>query len=166
MEPRETGPDEVTYVSKRRQIQVCLAIVGLYVATFSAVLEPDYVTHVRPKPSAYLWQVVPFALLTMVMAVRAFRARIVTTPSALHVYRVTSHEELAWADVRGFEVHRSPSGHFASVVARHATGRLTRVALFRVRRKDGGTSPEAKALADALGADRTDRIGRSAGVAA
>ena len=158
MEPRQTGPDELTYASRRRQLQVCLAVIGLYLVTFSVVFEPDYLTHTRPKPSAYLWQVVPFAVLTMIMAARAFRARIVTTPAALHLYRVTSHEELAWADVRGFEVHRSPSGRFASVVARLATGRTVRVALFRRDRKTG-TSAEARRLADVLIEDRAERLG-------
>lgn len=157
MEPHASGPDETTYASRRRQLQMGLVVIGLYLLTFSVVLEPDYVTHTRPKPSAYLWQVVPFAILTAFMAVRAYRSRVVTTPSAIHVHRATSHEELAWADVRGFEVHRTPSGRFNSVVARTAAGRTVRIALFRAA-KGGGRAPEAVEFAAQLESDRAARI--------
>ena len=159
MEPQQTGPDEITYVSRRRQVETGLFIVGLYLATFSVVLEPDYVTHTRPSPSAYLWQVIPFAGLTVYMAIRALKSRIVTTPRALHLHRVTLHEELAWADVRGFEVHRSASRYFASVVARLASGRTVRVALFRVRGgKEADVPAEAQRLANLLSDDRAARL--------
>jgi hypothetical protein len=134
-------------------------VVGSFVATFGVVFEPDPVTHTLAKPSQYLWELVPVAVLTLVLALRCFKARIVTTAATVEVYRVTSHEILPWSDVRGFEVHRSPSGRLAPLVARLESGRTVRMALFRVDRHTGRSS-EAERLAEQLRADRQIRLTR------
>jgi hypothetical protein len=161
VEPHQTGPDETTYASRRRQLLICLAVLAFFFSTFGMVFEPDPVTHTLAKPSQYLWELVPFAVLTLVMAARCFRARLVTTAASLQVWRVTSHEILPWSDVRGFEVHRSPSGRLAPLVARLASGRTVRLALFRVDRHTGHSS-EAEQLAEQLRADRQARLDRLA----
>jgi hypothetical protein len=160
VEPRQTGPGETTYASRRRQVLICVAVLASFFATFGMVFEPDPVTHTKALPSQYLWELVPFAVLTLVMAARCFRARLVTTPNGLHIYRVTSDEELPWSDIRGFEVHRSPSGRLSPVVARVASGRTVRLALFRTDRETG-TAPDAEQLAERLRADRAARLARA-----
>jgi hypothetical protein len=159
VEPHQTGPNETTYASRRRQWLIALSVIGSFIATFGMVFEPDPVTHTLAKPSQYLWELVPVAVLTIVMAARCFRARVVTTATSLEVFRVTSQDVLPWSDVRGFEVHRTPSGRLAPVVARVASGRTVRLALFRVDRHTGG-SPEAEQLAEQLRADRQTRLTR------
>src|SRR5207237_9905099 len=87
--PAATGERE--YRSRRRQLLLAASLVAAYVATFSVVLEPDPVSHVKPVPSKYLWQAIPFAILTAVLIWRAFRARTVSPPDGLHGHRVLSH---------------------------------------------------------------------------
>src|SRR2546423_1684953 len=106
------------YRSRPRQLLIAASILGLYIATFSIVLEPDPVTHTKVPAATYMWQVIPFALLTLVLGWRAFRVRLVSTPEGLGVQRVVSREFLPWSTIRDFEVHESPSGRIVTVVAR------------------------------------------------
>jgi hypothetical protein len=152
--------DRRTYRSRRRQALISASIVALYAATFSIIFEPDPVTHLKPLPGDYLWQVVPFGIFTAVLAIRAFQVRLVTTPIGLTAYRVVGHESMPWAVVEGFERHTSPTGRTVAVVMRHSNGRSLRLMSFWLRKEDGGRSPRAEALLAELEADRTARVER------
>src|SRR3954454_24477614 len=127
--------DERVYRSKQRQLLIAASIVALYVATFSVVLEPDPVSHTKVDPSKYLWQVIPFALLTIFLGWRAMQVRLVSTTDGLAVHRVASREFLPWSTITGFEIHESPTGWMASVVARRTNGRTVRLANHWVGRR-------------------------------
>ena len=46
-------------------------MIALFVLLWSQTQQPDYETHVKPAFSRYVWELAPFLLLTVVMAVRA-----------------------------------------------------------------------------------------------
>src|SRR5262249_18533164 len=108
----------VVYKSRRRQGLIVAGIVGLVLLPWSQSQQPDYETHIKPTFSKYVWELAPFLLLTIVMAVRAFRVRLVTTPEGIHVYRVLAHSFIPWTEVAGVEVHPSPTGKLAEVKLR------------------------------------------------
>ena len=149
------------YRSRQRQLLLAASIVALYIATFSVVLEPDPVSHTMIHFGTYVWQLVPFAILTAFFGWRAFKVRVVTTPDGLGIQRVASREFLPWSTVRGFEVHPTPSGRLVTVVVRRTNGRIVKLKTFWVR-SDG--MAEAEAMRVALETDRAARIG--AGTAA
>jgi hypothetical protein len=146
---------EREYRSRQRQLLIAASIVALYVATFSVILEPDPVTHTKVHAGTYIWQVVPFALLTAFFGWRAFKVRLVTAPGGIKVYRVASREYLPWSTIRGFEIHDSTSGRIVAVVARRTNGRTVRLKSFWVGK--AGHSDEAGALKAALEADQAAR---------
>ena len=148
------------YRNRRRQVGLAAAVLGLFLVSVSVLAEPDPVTHTRARPEDYLWEVVPIAVLVLVLAGRALRTRIETNGQGLRVVRVTSSERVPWARVRGFEIHRTPTGRVATVVARLQDERLLRLWSFPVRR---GTNPEAGELAATLEAERNGRIGTGTG---
>jgi hypothetical protein len=158
MLPHANDDGTTVYRSGRRRALVAGSVVVAFLALFSITQEADPTTHVRPRPSEYLWQIVPFALLTLALAARALRTRLVATDNGLHVYRVTSHEFVPWQSVRAFEVHPSPTGRLTRVVARLEGDRLFRLGVFLVRRRDGGRSPGADRLAAALRGEMEERL--------
>ena len=151
---------EREYRSRQRQLLIAASILGLYIATFSVVLEPDPATGIKVPASTYIWQLIPFALLTVFFGWRALQVRLVTTPDGIKVYRVVSREFLPWSTIRGFEVHESPSGRVVSVVARRTDRRTVRLKNFYAGKT--GRTDEADALRAELEADRTDRTARTA----
>src|SRR5436190_16516582 len=144
-------PDEtagaVVYRSRRRQWLIAAGMLGLFVLLWSQTQQPDYETHVKPAFSRYIWELAPFLLLTVVMAVRAFRVRVVTTDEGVHLYRVLAHRFVPWSEVVGVEVHPTPSGKLAAVKLRLESKLTVTVSTFLLRRRDGGRSPDAVALA-------------------
>jgi len=160
--PEVEEQDPVVYRSRRRQVLIMSSMVALFVLLWAQTQQPDYETHVKPAFSNYIWELAPFLLVTVIMAVRAFRVRIVTTDRALHVYRVLSHERLAWGEITGFEVHPSPSGRILVVKARLADRRTVKLSSFWNRRRGGET---AAAAAEALASElRRDRRARAEGL--
>jgi hypothetical protein len=153
--------DERIYRSKQRQLLIAASILAAYIATFSVVLEPDPVSHTKVDPSKYLWQVIPFAFLTMFLGWRAMRVRLVSTADGLAVHRVASREFLPWSTITGFEIHESSTGWMASVVARRINGRTVRLANYWVgrRRASSGDPPAAVALRIELADDLATRLG-------
>ena len=67
--------DAVVYRSRRRQLLIVAGMVALFVLLWAQTQQPDYETHVKPQFSKYVWELAPFLLLTVVMAIRAFRVR-------------------------------------------------------------------------------------------
>jgi hypothetical protein len=155
--PELDEQDPVVYRSRRRQLLIMGGMVALFVLLWAQTQQPDYETHVKPAFGRYVWELAPFLGLTIVMAVRAFRVRIVTTALALHLYRVLGHERLPWSEVVGFEVHPSPSGKLLTVKARLTDRRTVKITSFRVRRRREDPAPEAEALAVQLRADQRAR---------
>ena len=145
------------YRSRRRQVLIMAGMVGLFVLLWAQTQQPDYETHVKPAFSRYVWELAPFLGLTIVMAVRSFRVRTVTTASALHLYRVLGHERFAWSEVTGFEVHPSPSGRLLTVKARLSDRRTVKISSFWVHRRHDDPAPGAEQLAAQLRADRRAR---------
>jgi hypothetical protein len=150
--------DERVYRSKQRQLLIAASIVALYVATFSVVLEPDPVSHTKVDPSKYLWQVIPFAVLAIVLGWRAMQVRLVSTADGLAVHRVASREFLPWSTISGFEVHPSSTGWMSAVVARRTNGRTVRLTNFWAGRSHEDP-PAALALRADLEADLAGRLG-------
>src|SRR2546423_10113618 len=128
---RTHSPDATTgavvYRSRRRQWLIAAGLFGLFLLLWSQTQQPDYETHVKPTFSRYIWELAPFLLLTVVMAVRAFRVRVVTTDEGVHLYRVLAHRYVPWSEVVGVEVHPTPSGRLAAVKLRLATKLTVRV---------------------------------------
>ena len=154
--------DQRVYRSRQRQLLTAASILAAYVATFSVVLEPDPVSHTKVHPGNYLWQVIPFAILTLVLGWRAMRIRLVSTRDGLAVHRVATREFLPWSTITGFEVHESPTGRVASVVARRTNGRTVRLANFWAGKAGaaGVTPPAADALRSELESDLAHRAVR------
>jgi|GEM_PF-3660065 len=158
MVPVSSSHGTTLYRSRGRRLLVAGSVVLAFLVTLGLTQEPDPVTHTRSHPSEYLWLVVPFALLTLVLAARALRTRMVTTDNGLQLYRVTSHDFVPWERVAGFEVHPTPTGRMAAVVARLDDERVLRVGTYLVRGGDGGRPPAADALCAALASDRQARL--------
>jgi hypothetical protein len=154
----DTAPDAVVYRSRRRQILIAAGMLGLFVLLWSQTQQPDYETHVKPAFSRYVWELTPFLVLAIVMAIRAFRVRLVTTADGIHVYRVLSHRFLRWTEVTGIEVHPTPTGKLAAVKLRLESKLTVTVWSFRLRKRDSGHSAEAEELAERLRADRNARM--------
>ena len=151
---------EREYRSRQRQLLIAASIVGLYIATFSVVLEPDPATGIKIPATTYVWQLVPFALLTAFFGWRAMRVRLVTAPGGIKVYRVASREFLPWSTIRGFEIHESDTGRIVAVVARRTNGRSVKLKSFWVGKQ--GRSDEADELRAALESDRAARTAPAA----
>jgi hypothetical protein len=147
----------VVYRSRRRQWLIAAGMVALFLLLWSQTQQPDYETHIRPAFSRYIWELAPFVLLTVVMAVRAFRVRTVTGDDGVHLARVLTNEFHPWSEITGIEVHPTPSGKLVAVKLRLRDRRTVKVSTFRRRRRDGGRSPEADDLARRLAADRAAR---------
>ena len=151
----QIADDQRIYRSRQRQLLVAGSILAAYLATFSVILQPDPVSDTKIAAGHYLWQVIPFAVLTLVLGWRAMNVRLVSTADGLQVHRVASREFLPWATVRGFEVHESPTGRIVSVVARRTNRRTVRLANYLV-----GNRAAAEALRSDLEADLTARHAR------
>src|SRR5437660_10305987 len=95
---RTHAPDDtagaVVYRSRRRQWLIAAGMLGLFVLLWSQTQQPDYETHVKPNFSRYIWELAPFFLLTVVMAVRAFRVRVGSTGEGVHLYGVLAHRRV------------------------------------------------------------------------
>ena len=145
----------VVYRSRRRQWLIAAGMIGLFILLWSQTQQPDYETHVKPTFSKYVWELAPFLVLTIVMAVRAFRVRVVTTAEGVHLYRVLGHRFVPWWELVGIEIHPTPSGRLTTVKLRLDTKLTVKVATYRLR---GGHSAEAESLAAQLRADREARV--------
>ena len=151
--------DQKVYRSRKRQLLIAASILAAYVATFSVILEPDPVSHTKVGPGKYLWQLIPFAVLTVVLGWRALQVRLVSSRDGLAVHRVASREFLPWSTVSGFEIHESSTGRIASVVARRTNGRSVRLVNFWAGKAGAaGVAPPAAATLQAeLEADLVSR---------
>src|SRR5437588_12858664 len=96
--PNTHDEQPAVYRSRRRQWLIAAGMLGLFVLLWSQTQQPDYETHVKPAFSRYIWELAPFLLLTVVMAVRAFRVRVVTTDEGVHLYRVLTHRFFPWTE--------------------------------------------------------------------
>ena len=112
------GQDIRVYASRRRQLVLVAALLGIFAVSVSSVVERDPTTGLQPLPGDYLWMVIPGAILVAVLVRRALKARIVTDRSGIDVVRVVGHEFLPWSDIRRFEVHPTPTRQGFAVVAR------------------------------------------------
>lgn len=119
--------DQRVYGSRRRQLLLAAALVGIFLATVSLVFEPDPTTGMKPLPSDYLWLVIPGAIMVGVLSWRAMKARVVTDARGVDVIRVVGHEFVPWSRLRGFEVHPTPSQQGAVVLARLADECLVKI---------------------------------------
>jgi len=151
--------DQKVYRSRQRQLLIAASILAAYLATFSVLLEPDPVSHTKVGAGKYLWQVIPFALLTVVLGWRALKVRLVSSRDGLAAHRVATREFLPWSTVSGFEIHESPTGRVASVVARRTNGRTVRLVNFWAGKAgaNGVVPPAAEALRAELEADMAAR---------
>ena len=148
----------MTYRSRKRQWLIAASILGLFVLLWSQTQQPDYETGIRPRFGNYVWELAPFLALTLIMAVRAFRVRTVTTDDGIHLYRVLAHEYHPWTEVTGIEIHPSTTGKLAAVKLRLDSRRTVKVSSFRVHKADAGSSAEAERLAEHLRADHRARM--------
>jgi hypothetical protein len=79
------------------------------------------------------------------------RARIDVSPAGLRVVRTTSSDEMAWDDLRRFEVRPTPNGWGWRVLARRCDEDL--VAVATVPGRTGKARHEAESLAATLEAE-------------
>jgi hypothetical protein len=154
------APDQLPrlYRNRRHQWLVASALIGITLVSLGVILEPDPETGVRPLPSDYLWVVVPALVVVGYLIWRAFQSRIVTTTDGIEVVRTVGREAIAWSDIRGVEVHPSPSRWGFEVSVRVQDQRCVRVRAEHPARR-GAEAKEAarqraEALARALEADR------------
>jgi hypothetical protein len=149
-----------TYLIRRRQLWFAVGVVVAFVVSASVILEPDPASGVVAKPSDYLWILIPSALLTAGLTVRAARTRVETTQVGVVMHHVLSRETLPWSAVDHFEVHPTPSGRGSQVLARTTVGRLVRIrTFFPIRRQTDHRGP-ALAFRATLEADGQQRRGR------
>src|SRR5437899_956761 len=127
----------VVYRSRRRQWLIAAGMFGLFVLLWSQTQQPDYETHGKPAFARSGWELAPFLLLTVVMAVRAFRVRVATTDEGVHLYRVLAHRFVPWPEVVGVEVHPTPSRRLATVKLRLESKLTVTVSTFLLPRRDG-----------------------------
>ncbi len=156
--------DQRTYARRGRQLLLAGSLIALYLGSLTLLFEPDPDTGLKPIPSDYVWVVVPGAILIAVLAWRARRARVVTSPSGTDIVRVVGHETVPWRSIRRFEVHPTPGKAGYAVVARLHDERLVKVWTEIVVRpvRDRPAAKEAArgracALADLLETDRVER---------
>jgi hypothetical protein len=119
--------DRRVYVSPNRRWLLAGSLVALFVGGSSLIFEKDPSTGLKPGPDDYLWVVIPFAILTAVLAWRAFKVRVVTDPNGIDVVRVVGHERVPWKRLRRFEVHPTPGRQGSVVLARTEDEVLVRV---------------------------------------
>ena len=147
-----------TYRSRRKQLLIAAGLVASFGVGFASILYPDPVTHTVSGPGEYLWEVIPGAILIIILAIRGLQSRLVTSSRGLLAYRVTGKDWLPWSRIRGFEVHRMAGGRAAAVVARLDDERVVRLWSYPASRNEGGRSDSARALAAELTADRGERL--------
>jgi hypothetical protein len=143
------------YADRRQQRQLAGSLIVAYLVSMSVVVERDPTSGLVPKPSDYLWVVIPGTVLVAVFVARAWRVRLETTPSQLVIHRVAGRETLPWADISRFEVVPTPSRRGFSVAVRMRDERLLRIRSFVPLRRSGRPrqAAAARSLADALEAD-------------
>jgi hypothetical protein len=130
MRSQITFEHPLVYRSRKRQWLIAAGMLGLFVLLWSQTQQPDYETHVKPAFSRYIWELLPFLVLSIVMAIRAFRVRTVTTADGIHLYRVLAHEYYPWSAIAGVELHPSPSGKIATIKLRRTDRRTVKVSNF------------------------------------
>jgi hypothetical protein len=163
----DDGPTRV-YANRRRQWLYVFGLVAVFLCTLSLVFEPDPDTGLKPMPGDYLWVVIPGTILVAVLVWRAMKARIETDDRGVTVVRTVGHEFIPWSDVRGFEVHPSPSRQGSAVLVRRHDETLFTVRsevnirpLFPIRDRPEArlrARVRAELLHDALEVDRRSRL--------
>ncbi|MDQ6615921.1 MAG: PH domain-containing protein [Actinomycetota bacterium] len=168
-----SGSDRRVYARRPRQLLIAGSLLGIFLATLSMVLEPDPSTGIKPLPGDYLWVVIPGAIMLAVLVRRAFRARIQTDAGGVELVRVAGHERLPWSDIRGFEVHPTPSRQgFAVRARRHNEALVTLRNEINVRPLRDRDEARRRARERAatfkiqLDADRTSRLPSGRGASA
>ena len=152
------------YRNRRHQWLVAAALVGITLVSLGVILEPDPETGLRPLPSDYLWVVIPALAMIAYLIWRAFQTRIVTSPHGIEVVRTVGRDAVPWAQVRGFEVHPSPSRWGFEVAIRLQDGRCLRVCAEHPARRGPDAKAAARRRAEALAqAMEHDRRAQSAG---
>lgn len=141
-----------TYRIRSARIGTVLALVGVFLATFSLLFDPVYTVHQTSPVSDDAWVVVPAVLLLLALAWRAMRAHIDVTETGIRVVRTTTGDEVAWTDLRRFEVRPTPNKWGWRVLARRSDEDL--VAVATVPGRTDKARHEAETLAAALEADR------------
>jgi hypothetical protein len=157
------------YVSRRRQLLLSAGLLGIFLATLSLVLEPDPETGIKPLPGDYLWVVIPGTIVLLVLLWRAAKARIETDGGGIDLFRVAGHEYVPWSDIRGFEVHPTPSRQGAAVRIRRRSEALVTVRseinVWPLRNRTEArrlARVRAEALREELEADRLSRLASGA----
>ncbi|HEX3541634.1 MAG TPA: hypothetical protein VHT75_14470 [Acidimicrobiales bacterium] len=156
------------YVNRRRQWLYVIGIVGVYLSTVGMVFEKDPSTGIKPLPGDYLWVVIPGTIMVAVLAWRALKARIETDNRGIRVVRTVGQEFIPWSDIRGFEVHPTPSRQGSAVLVRRPDETLFTVRsevnirpVFPLRDRQEAklrARGRAQLLHDALEADRRSRL--------
>ena len=156
------------YANRRRQWLYVLGIVAVYLSTVGMVFEKDPSTGIKPLPGDYLWVVIPGTIMVAVLVWRARKARIETDDRGVRVVRTVGQEFIPWSDIRGFEVHPTPSQQGSAVlVRRHDETLFTVRSEVNIRpvlplrdRQEAKLRARGRAQAfrDALEADRRSRL--------
>lgn len=157
--------DRRIYINRGRQWLIGGSILGIYLATLSQVFEPDPSTGIKPLPGDYLWVVIPGTIALFVLLWRTMKSRVETDPHGMTMIRAAGRERVLWSDVRGFEVHPSPSRAGFSVRLRRRDESLITVRneinLRPLRDRDEArrrARPRAVAFREQLEADRRSRL--------
>ncbi len=147
-----SDPGVTTHRIRSARIGTVLALVGVFLATFSLLFDPVYTVHQTSPVSDDAWVVVPAVLLLLALAWRAMRARIELSQTGMRIVRATTSDEVEWADLRRFEVRPTPNRWGWRVLARRGDDDL--VAVATVPGRAHKARHEAETLAAALEADR------------
>lgn len=103
------APSDVHIYSRRsRQWLLAGSVIAVLLVSLSVILEKDPETGVRPVPGDYLWVVIPGVLLMLFLAWRALRVHVTTDAAGVQIIRTLGREQVAWPDIRRFEVHPTP----------------------------------------------------------
>lgn len=157
--------DRRIYLNRRRQLLIGGSILGIYLATLSQIFEPDPTTGMKPLPGDYLWVVIPGTIALFVLLWRTMKSRVESDERGVTMIRAAGRERVPWTDVRGFEVHPSPSrAGFAVRLRRRDESLITvrnEINLRPLRDRDEArrrARPRAVAFCDQLEADRRSRL--------
>jgi hypothetical protein len=152
------------YINRGRQLLIAGSMLGIFLATLTQVFEPDPATGMKPLPGDYLWVVIPGSIALVVLMRRAMKSRIETDDRGVELFRVAAHESLPWSDIRGFEVHPTPSRQGIAVRARRRDESLltvrSEINMRPVRDRDEARRQarvRAETLREQLDADRRSR---------